>query len=130
MWRMIAFAPVLALLPVLLVVGTVFVVVPGGFIIVLGAGFYASLALFGAVGAAAKTWRDAARCRAPRAHTSSAPARPSRPGYGPAGVGAPALQTALRGPVTGGPARRMAAAAALQPTPEDRAAQRRRPPAA
>jgi hypothetical protein len=40
MWRMIAFAPVLVLLPFLLVVGTVLVVVPGGFIIVLGAGFY------------------------------------------------------------------------------------------
>lgn len=130
MWRMIAFAPVLALLPVLLVVGAVLLVVPGGFIIVLGAGIYASLALVGVVGAAAKTWRDARRSRAPRGHTSSAPARPSRPGYRPAGVGAPALQTALRGPVTGGPARRVAAAAALQPTAEDRAAQRRRPPAA
>jgi hypothetical protein len=55
MWRMIAFAPVLAFLPVLLVVGIIFVVVPGGFITVLGAVFYASLALFGAVGAAAKS---------------------------------------------------------------------------
>ena len=130
MWRMIAFAPVLALLPLLLVVGVVFLVVPGGFIIVLGAGFYASLALFGMVGAAAKNWRDAARSRAPRNHTISAPGRLSRPGYRPAGVGAPALQQALRGPVTGEPARRVAAAPPLQPTAEERAAQRRWPPAA
>jgi hypothetical protein len=130
MSRMIAFAPVLALLPVLLVAGILVVAAPGLVIIVLGAGFYGSLALVGVVGAAAKTRLDAARSRAPRDHTSSAPARPSRPGYRPAGVGAPALQTALRGPVTGGPARRVAAAAALQPTAEDRAAQRRRPPAA
>jgi len=130
MWRMIAYAPALALLPVLWVVGILFLVVPGGFMIVLGAGFYASLALFGWVGAAAKTWRDAARSRAHRNHTSSAPGRLSPPGYRPAGVGAPALQQALRGPATGGPARRVTAAAPLRPTAEDRASQRHLPPAA
>jgi hypothetical protein len=126
MWRMIAFAPVLAFLPVLLVVGIIFVV-PGGFIIVLGAVFYASLALFGAVGAAAKTRWDAARSKAPLDHTRSAHGYPiSQPGYRPAGLGTPALQPALRGPVTGGPAGRVAAAAPLQPTAQDRAAQERR----
>ena len=130
MWRMIAFAPVLALLPLLLVVGVVFLVVPGGFIIVLGAGFYALLALFGVVGAAAKTQRDAARSRARRDHTSSAPGRASRPVYRPTGVGAPALQPALRASVTGGPVRRMTAAAPLRPTADDRASQQRLPPAA
>jgi hypothetical protein len=106
MWRMIAFAPVLAFLPVLLVVGIIFLVVPGGFILVLGAVFYASLALFGAVGAAAKTRWD----------TRSAHGYPtSQPGYRPAGLGTPALQPSLRCPVTGGPAGRVAAAAPPPP---------------
>ena len=127
MWRLIAFAPVLAFLPVLLVVGIIFVVVPGGFIIVLGAVFYGSLALFGAVGTAAKTRGDAVRSKAPRDHTRSAHGYSiSQPGYRPAGLGKRALQPALRGPVTGGPAGRVAAAALLQATAQDRAAQERR----
>src|SRR4051812_41609922 len=115
MGRMTAFAPVVAILPVLLGVGIIFLVVPGGFIIVLGAVFYASLALFGAASAAAKTGWDAARAKAAR-----------DTGYRPAGLGSPALQPALRGAVTGGPASRVAAAAPIQPTAQDRAAQERR----
>jgi hypothetical protein len=127
MWRMIAFAPVLAFVPVLLVVGIIFVVVPGGFIIVLGAVFYASLALFGAVAAAAKTRWGAARSKAPRDHTTSAHGYSiSQPGYRPASLGTPALQPALRAPVTGVPAGHVAAAATLQPTAQDRAAEERR----
>lgn len=127
MWRMIAFVPVLAFLPVLLVVGIFLVVVPGGFIIVLGAVFYASLALFGAVGTVAKTQWDAARSKAPRAHPSSAPGHAiSQPRYRPAGLGTPALQPALRRAVTGRPPGHVAAAAPLQPTAQDRAAQERR----
>jgi hypothetical protein len=126
MWLIIAFAPVLVFLPVLLVALILLVAVPGLLIIVLGAAFYGSLALFGVVAEAARTCRDAARSRAPRDHISSAPGRLSRP----AGVGAPALQPVLRSQVIGGPARRVAAAAPLQPTAEDRAAQRRLPPAA
>jgi hypothetical protein len=126
MWLIIAFAPVLLFLPVLLVAMILLVAVPGLLIIVLGAGFYGSLALFGVAAEAARTSRDAARSRAPRDNTSSAPGRLSRPG----GVGAPALQPVLRGQVIGGPARRVAAASSLQPTAQDGAAQRRLPPAA
>ena len=42
MFVIVAYAPILLLLPVLLLVGVVFVVVPGGFIIVLAGLYYAA----------------------------------------------------------------------------------------
>jgi hypothetical protein len=47
---MLVYVPVLLCLPVLLLVGLVFVVVPGGFIIVLGAFYYAAVGVAGPLG--------------------------------------------------------------------------------
>jgi hypothetical protein len=47
---MLVYVPVLLCLPVLLLVGVVFVVVPGGFIIVLGAFYYAAVGVGGPLG--------------------------------------------------------------------------------
>jgi hypothetical protein len=49
----LVYAPFLLCLPALLVVGLVFVVVPGGFIVVLSALYYASVGFIGLVGMAA-----------------------------------------------------------------------------
>jgi len=54
----LAYAPILLCLPVLLLAGVVFVVVPGGFIIVLGGLYYATMWLASLVGLAAnRRWR-------------------------------------------------------------------------
>jgi hypothetical protein len=91
----LAYAPLLLCLPVLLVVGLVFVVVPGGFIVVLVglyyvvlAGlYYASSGLTGLVGLAASTRWQARALRARRASTSSEDASPSRqPSFVPRGA--------------------------------------------
>jgi hypothetical protein len=55
----LAYAPFLLYLPVLLVLGLVFVVVPGGFIIVLGGLYYAGMGLTGLLGLAASQRRQA-----------------------------------------------------------------------
>lgn len=61
----LVYAPVLLFLPVSLLAGVVFVVVPGGFILVLGALYYALTTVAGLLGlAAAERWRArAARVR-------------------------------------------------------------------
>lgn len=58
MWLAILYLPFLALSPILVVVAVVFVVIPGGFIIVLGGAYFLSVELVGLVGlAAARRWR-------------------------------------------------------------------------
>ena len=59
----LAYVPFLLLLPVLLVVGLVFVVVPGGFIVVLGGLYYAAAGLVGLLGLAARQRRQAGASR-------------------------------------------------------------------
>ena len=52
-FALLVYAPLLLCLPALLVVGLVFVVVPGGFIVVLGAVYYVLAGFTGLVGFAA-----------------------------------------------------------------------------
>lgn len=80
----LAYAPFLLFLPVLLLGGVVFVVVPGGFIIVLGGLYYAATGFAGLLGLAANSRWRARASRAPRANTTfgdTTPAgrAPSRP---------------------------------------------------
>ena len=91
MWLIIPFAPVLVLLPFVLVAGIIVVAVPGGFIVVLGGAYYLLLGFLGLVGSVAKTWRDGARASSSRAATRPAPGR--RP---PATALAPAITPATR----------------------------------
>jgi hypothetical protein len=85
----LAYAPILMLLPVLLVVGLVFVVVPGGFIIVLGGLYYAVLGFTGLLSLAASgRWRAGTSRR--RANTSREEApRSARSSFGPRTAAAP-----------------------------------------
>src|SRR5437763_15812072 len=58
MWIIFIYTPALLCLPALLLVGVVFVVIPGGFIIVLGALYYLLMGFVGEVGLASRTaWR-------------------------------------------------------------------------
>jgi hypothetical protein len=52
-FALLVYAPLLLCLPALLVVGLVFVAVPGGFIVVLGAVYYVLAGFTGLVGFAA-----------------------------------------------------------------------------
>ena len=71
------YAPILLCLPVLLLVGVVFVVVPGGFIVVLAGLYYAAAGFTSLLGVAAtRRWR-ARRSRVRRADAGSAYASPS-----------------------------------------------------
>jgi hypothetical protein len=65
----LAYAPFLLYLPLLLVLGLVFVVVPGGFIIVLGGLYYAGMGLTGLLGLAASRRRQANASRGRRRNT-------------------------------------------------------------
>jgi hypothetical protein len=67
-FAILAYAPILLCLPVLLLVGLVFVVIPGGFIIVLGGLYYAFVGFTGLLGLAVS--------RRPRARASRV--RPNR----------------------------------------------------
>jgi hypothetical protein len=73
----LAYAPILLCLPVLLLVGIVFVVVPGGFIIVLAGLYYAAAGFNGLLGLEATRRRGARRSRVRRADTSFENASPS-----------------------------------------------------
>ena len=53
MWFPFAYLPFLLFIPILLVLGILFVIVPGGFIIVLAGAYYASLEVLGLLGLAA-----------------------------------------------------------------------------
>jgi len=75
---LLLFSPFLIFLPILLLGGIIFVVVPGGFIIVLGGAFYfASAGLIGLVGLAAKLRPHAIHAKPQRSEASSARLRPT-----------------------------------------------------
>lgn len=84
---LLVYAPVLVSLPILLVVGLVFFVVPGGFIIVLGGLYWAVSSLIGVVGLGAmRRWRaHRARTRAARADVAPVRRR-EQPRFEPAGA--------------------------------------------
>jgi hypothetical protein len=85
----LAYAPILMVLPVLLVVGLVFVVVPGGFIIVLGGLYYAVLGFTGLLALAARgRWRAGASRRRANTSRDEAP-RSGRSSFGPRPAAAP-----------------------------------------
>jgi hypothetical protein len=86
----LVYAPFLLLLPVLLLGGVVFVVVPGGFIIVLGALSYAATGFAGLLGLAASRRSRARASHARRANTTFEKTSPSRRApLGPRGAIAP-----------------------------------------
>ena len=62
---LLAYFPLLLCVPILLVVGLVFVVVPGGFIIVLAGAYYLWIGFIGLLGSAAEQRRRATRARRP-----------------------------------------------------------------
>ena len=68
---LILYAPFLLFLPIALVAGLLFVVVPGGFMIVLGAAYYVSVGFMGLVALAAKARRDARRANRRRVKQNS-----------------------------------------------------------
>ena len=87
MFVIVAYAPFLLLLPVLLLVGVVFVVVPGGFIIVLGAFYYAATGLAGLLGLAARRRWRARASHARQANTAPEKTSPPRRApFGPRGA--------------------------------------------
>lgn len=90
MFVILAYARLLLCRPVLLLVGIVFVVVPDGFIIVLGALYYAATWFAGLLGlAASRRWRARAS-HARRTNTTFEKTSPSRRAqFGPRGVIAP-----------------------------------------
>jgi hypothetical protein len=93
----LAYSPVLLSLPILAVVGIVFVVVPGGFIIVLGALYWASAEFIGLAGLAASRRRRAARSRRRQARPTSVLApQAKRRRFEPAAVAPGASTVALR----------------------------------
>ena len=69
------YTPALLCLPALLLVGVVFVVVPGGFIIVLGGLYYLLMGFIGVVGLASRTAWRARRSRSASGATGFVPAR-------------------------------------------------------
>lgn len=75
MWIVFIFSPALLLLSALLLIGVVFVVVPGGFIIVLGALYYLLAGFAGVVGLASRGARRARRSRSAPPTTGFVPAR-------------------------------------------------------
>jgi hypothetical protein len=75
MWIIFIYTPALLCLPALLLVGVVFVVVPGGFIIVLGVLYYLLAGFIGVVGLASRrAWRFR-RSRSASPATGFVPAR-------------------------------------------------------
>jgi hypothetical protein len=86
----LAYAPFLLFLPVLLLAGVVFVVVPGGFIIVLGGLYYTATWFAGLLGLAAnRRWRaHTLRVRPANPSIERTPL-PGRASFGPPGVIAP-----------------------------------------
>jgi hypothetical protein len=106
LWLILVYSPVLLCLPILLVVGLVFVVVPGGFIIVLGGLYWASAAFIGLAGLAARRRERAARSRTRRTRLTSVLApQTKRRRFEPAGTVAPVPSTvALRYDRVPGPA--------------------------
>lgn len=83
MWFPFAYLPFLLFIPILLVLGILFVIVPGGFIIVLAGAYYASLEVLGLLGLAARRRRRAVRANRRRAQGSLALVTPRTPGSQP-----------------------------------------------
>jgi hypothetical protein len=83
MWFPFAYLPFLLFIPILLVLGILFVIVPGGFIIVLAGAYYASLEVLGLLGLAAGRRRRAVRANRRRANASYALVTPRTPGPQP-----------------------------------------------
>jgi hypothetical protein len=80
MWFPFAYLPFLLFIPILLVLGIFFVIVPGGFIIVLAGAYYASLEVLGLLGLAARRRRRAVRANRRRAQGGLALVTPRPPG--------------------------------------------------
>ena len=74
----LVYAPVLMSLPILLVVGLVFVVVPGGFIIVLGALYWGAVQSIGLAALGARRARQASRSLRRSSRPDFVSARPTR----------------------------------------------------
>jgi hypothetical protein len=74
----LVYAPVLMCLPVLLVGGLVFVLVPGGFIIVLGALYWVLVQFIGLAALGARRAWQASRSRKRSARAGFVPSRPTR----------------------------------------------------
>lgn len=90
MFIILVYAPILLLLPVLLLAGVVFVVVPGGFIVVLGGLYYVAVALTGWLGLAVRGRSRDRSSRGRRGYTSVENAsRSGRSSLGPRGGIAP-----------------------------------------
>ena len=102
----LVYSPVLLCLPILAVVGIVFVVVPGGFIIVLGGLYWASAEFIVLAGLAASRRRRAARYRTRWARPTSVLAPQTKPRrFEPASAVPPGASTvALRNDRAPGPA--------------------------
>jgi hypothetical protein len=79
-WFPFAYLPFLLFIPILLVLGIFFVIVPGGFIIVLARAYYASLEVLGLHGLAAGRRRSAIRANRRRAKASLALVAPRTAG--------------------------------------------------
>jgi hypothetical protein len=79
-WFPFAYLPFLVFMPILLVVGIFFVIVPGGFIIVLAGAYYASLEVLALLGLAAGRRRRAVRANRRRAQARLALVTPRAPG--------------------------------------------------
>jgi hypothetical protein len=75
---LLLYSPVLIFLPIVLLGGIIFVVVPGGFIIVLiGACYFASVGLIGLFGLATRLPRRAIRANQRRSEASPVRLRPT-----------------------------------------------------
>lgn len=81
-FAILAYAPILLCLPVLLVVGVVFVVIPGGFIIVLGGLYYALVGFTGLLGLAVGRQRRVRASRVPPNTSSENASRSGRSLFG------------------------------------------------
>jgi hypothetical protein len=79
----LAYAPILLCLPVLLTVGIVFVVIPGGFIIVLGGLYYALVGFTGLLGLAVSRRRRAGARQLRPNTTSENASRSGRSSFDP-----------------------------------------------
>ncbi len=81
------YAPVLLGLPILLPILIIFLVVPGGFIVVLAGIYYAFLWLAGVVGLAASRWWRTHRARVRAVRAEAVPVRrQAQPRFEPAGA--------------------------------------------
>jgi hypothetical protein len=75
---LLLYSPALIFLPILLLAGVIFVVVPGGFIVILAGAYYlASAGLIGLVGLVTKHRRHAMHTKPERSRMSSARLRPT-----------------------------------------------------